>query len=177
LGAKKKPSLDELEKRLKHIETLLEGVSITEDKWSLAEIQEIIDHTDFTTDMENLPLTEMARQSEEIKKHLDIAEGNILNLQMSHRGHTNYNPVEFANMHGYRIESLKTPHDLQPASKRDTPDTLQSLRSELQRCREALAKALQTECAQCHEKKPVVVKVGELGKEKWVCIKCLKEIW
>lgn len=48
---------------------------------------------------------------------------------------------------------------------------------DLERCREALAEVYSTKCAQCGEKKPVTVKVRELGVEKLVCIKCLKEIW
>jgi hypothetical protein len=50
-------------------------------------------------------------QLTKLNERLNLAEGNILNLQMSHRSHVNYNPVEFANMHGYRIEWLKKRDD------------------------------------------------------------------
>ncbi len=124
-----KKKLIAFEKRLKHVETLLKGVR-GEERWSLAEIQEIIDRTDLTTDMERLALRGLSSQYAELTKRLELAEGNILNLQMSHRGHVNYNPVEFASMHGYRIENLKKlkgPIDSQPVSKYVTPGALQSL--------------------------------------------------
>ena len=113
--------MSDLEMRGKDIETLLKGGK-NENRWSLAEIQEIIDRTDLTTDMKNLPLTEMAER-------LNLAEGNILNLQGSHRSHTNYDPIEFANMHGYKIEDLKKltgPADSKPVSKYVIPELFQS---------------------------------------------------
>ena len=116
-----KKKLDELETRTEKIESLLKGIR-DEERWSLAEIQEIIDRTDLTTDMKNLPLTEMAER-------LNLAEGNILNLQGSHRSHTNYDPTEFKNMHGYKIEDLKKltgPADSKPVSKYVMPELFQS---------------------------------------------------
>lgn len=123
-----KKKLDELETRAEKIEALLEGVR-GEKRWSLAEIQEIIDRTDLTTDMDNLPLVEIAAQLKTIDKDLKLAEDNILNLQMSHRSHTNYDPVEFENMHGYRPKEWKTtrPVDSPPASKYVIPDALKPL--------------------------------------------------
>lgn len=113
--------MSDLEMRVKDIETLLKGGK-NENRWSLTEIQEIIDRTDLTTDMKNLPLTEMAER-------LNLAEGNILNLQGSHRSHTNYDPTEFANMHGYEIEALEKLtglSDSNPASKYVIPELFQS---------------------------------------------------
>jgi hypothetical protein len=52
----------------------------------------------------------------------DFTVGQLTNV--------NYNPVEFANMHGYRIEwlkKLKGPVDSQPASKYVVPDALKSI--------------------------------------------------
>lgn len=54
---------------------------------------------------------------------------------------------------------------------------IKTLKRDLERCREALAEVLGTKCAQCGETKPIAVKVRELGVEKLVCIKYLKEIW
>lgn len=122
-------AVSDLKKRLEAVEAQLKGVR-GEERWSLAEIQEIIDRTDLTADMDNLPLTEIAGHLAKWEERLDLTEDNILNLQMSHRSHVNYNPVEFANMHGYRIEwlkKLKGPVDSQPASKYVIPDALKSI--------------------------------------------------
>ena len=124
-----KKKLATFEKKLKHIETLLEGIR-GEERWSLAEIQDIIDRTDLTTDMDNLPLMEIAGHLAKWEERLDLAEGNILNLQMSHRSHVNYNPIEFENMHGFKINEVKligTVVDAQPASKYVVPDGLKPL--------------------------------------------------
>jgi hypothetical protein len=121
-------AVSDLEMRVKDIETLLKGGK-NENRWSLVEIQEIINRTDFTTDMKNLPLQHMAGQLEKFNERLELAEGNISILQGSHRSHTNYDPIEFANMHGYRIEDLKklmSPTDSQPASKYVIPELFQS---------------------------------------------------
>ena len=75
-------------------------------------------------------MSDLEKKLEGINERLNLAEGNILNLQMSHRSHVNYNPVEFANMHGYRIEwlqKLKGPVDSPPASKYVIPDALKPL--------------------------------------------------
>ena len=65
---------------------------------------------------------------------LELAEGNIGNLQMSHRSHTNYNSIEFANMHGYSLERLVSNFEKvgdvvhsQPASKYVVPDGFKPL--------------------------------------------------
>lgn len=125
--------MSDLKMRVKDIETLLKGGK-NENRWSLAEIQEMIDRTDLTTDMKNLPLQEIAGHIAAWEKRLDIAEGNIGNLQMSHRSHTNYDSIEFANMHGYNLERLveivkkiSSVVDSQPASKYVVPDALKPL--------------------------------------------------
>ena len=51
-------------------------------------------------------LIAIEKKLEKINERLNLAEGNIGNLQMSHRSHTNYDPIEFANMHGYNLERL-----------------------------------------------------------------------
>jgi len=121
------------EKRLEAVEAHLKGVR-GEERWSLAEIQEIIDRTDLTTDMDNLPLTEIAGHLANWEERLDLAEGNISNLQRSHRSHTNYDSIEFANMHGYNLERLveivrkiSGVVNSQPASKHVVPDALKPL--------------------------------------------------
>lgn len=54
---------------------------------------------------------------------------------------------------------------------------IKTLKRDLKRCREALSEICYPKCAQCGTKNSLFVRMKELGKEKWVCIKCLKEIW
>ena len=116
-----------LEERVKKIEILLEG----EDKepehsnWSYEDIREIIDKTDLVPNMRNQELVNIAPSYHRIEallerlgkteahigpqtleERLDIIEGCIDILHMSHMGHTNFADVEFESMHGFMPSSL-----------------------------------------------------------------------
>ena len=79
-------------------------------------------------------MSDLEKKLETLNERLNLAEGNISNLQMSHRSHTNYDAIEFANMHGYNLERLveivkkisSVVHS-QPASKHVVPDALKPL--------------------------------------------------
>ena len=116
---KRKPSL---EKRIKDIEILLEGEDTEPDSsnWSYKDIRQILDKTDLIPNMSNQELQNIAPSYERIeaileevketdahtgpqtlKYRLEMIEGCLSILNMSHIGHTNYSEVEFRGMHGY----------------------------------------------------------------------------
>ena len=116
---KRKPSL---EKRIKDIEILLEGEDTEPDSsnWSYKDIRQILDKTDLIPNMSNQELMNIAPSYHRIEKllyevaqtdehtgpktlkyRLDMIEGSISILHMSHLGHTNYAEAEFRGMHGY----------------------------------------------------------------------------
>jgi len=121
---KKTPSLEE---RVSKIEILLEG----EDKepessnWSYVDIREIIDKTDLIPNMSNQELMNIAPSYHRIEallerlgktdahigpqtleERLNIIDGCIDILHMSHIGHTNFVDVEFEAMHGFIPSSI-----------------------------------------------------------------------
>lgn len=116
---RKSPSL---EKRVKAIEILLEGEDTEPESsnWSYKDIRLIIDKTDLIPNMSNQELQNIAPsymriealldelgKTEEhtgpktLKYRLEMIEGCISILHMSHIGHTNYSEPEFRGMHGY----------------------------------------------------------------------------
>ena len=116
---RKSPSL---EKRVKTIEILLQGEDTEPEKsnWSYEQIRQILDRTDLIPNMSNQELQNIAPSYQRIEKllyelgqtdahtgektlkyRLEIIEGSISILHMSHKGHTNYQDVEFEGMHGF----------------------------------------------------------------------------
>ena len=111
-----------LEMRVKTIEILLEGEDTEPESsnWSYKDIRQIIDKTDLVPNMSNQELQNIAPsymrietlldelgKTEEhtgpktLKYRLEMIEGCISILHMSHLGHTNFAPAEFESMHGF----------------------------------------------------------------------------
>ena len=110
-----------LEERVKQIELLLEGEDeLAKTNWSYREIRQILDKTDLVPNMSNQDLLNIAPSYERmerllddlgktdfhtgpktLKQRLDIIEGCIDILHMSHLGHTNTRSEEFESMHGF----------------------------------------------------------------------------
>lgn len=111
-----------LEKRVEKIETLLRGddgePEVT--NWSYKDIRQILDRTDLIPNMSNQELQNIAPSymrienlleelgktdshtgEQTLKYRLDIMEGCIDILHMSHMGHTNFADAEFKSMHGF----------------------------------------------------------------------------
>ena len=124
---KRKPSLA---KRVTEIEILLNGDDKEPENsnWSYKEIREIIDKTDLVPDMSNQELQNIAPSymriealldelkttdahtgPKTLKYRLDMIEGCLSILHMSHLGHTNYEEVEFRGMHGYNPSETDEP--------------------------------------------------------------------
>jgi hypothetical protein len=111
-----------LEKRVKIIETLLSGDDTEPEKsnWSYKDIRQILDRTDLIPNMSNQELMNIAPSymriealldelgktdnhtgPKTLKYRLEIIEGCINILHMSHMGHTNFADTEFKSMHGF----------------------------------------------------------------------------
>ena len=116
-----------LAERVKRIETLLDGKDEENTlNWSYQDIRKIIDRTDLIPTMSNQELMNIAPSYERIerlleelgqtdshtghkslKNRLDIIEGCLDILHMSHLGHTNTQNVEFEEMHGFKPFEIK----------------------------------------------------------------------
>lgn len=115
---RKSPSL---KKRVETIETLLKGDDREPEvsNWSYKDIRQILDRTDLIPDMSNQELMNIAPSymriealidelgktdahtgEQTLKYRLEIIEGCINILHMSHLGHTNTSDLEFKGMHG-----------------------------------------------------------------------------
>ena len=122
---KEKVELTLLE-RIKRIETLLEGNDEEKSNWSYRDLRQIIDKTDLVPNMSNQELmniapsylrierlleelgqTDMHTDSKTLKNRLNIIEGCIDILHMSHLGHTNTQNAEFEEMHGFKPFEIK----------------------------------------------------------------------
>ena len=115
-----------LAERVKRIETLLDGKDEENTNWSYQDIRKIIDRTDLIPTMSNQELMNIAPSYERIerlleelgqtdshtghkslKNRLDIIEGCLDILHMSHLGHTNTAEAEFEEMHGFKPFAIK----------------------------------------------------------------------
>jgi hypothetical protein len=111
-----------LEKRVEIIEMLLSGDDSEPEKsnWSYKDIRQILDRTDLVPNMsnqelmniapsylrienrlENLGKTDSHTGEKTLEYRLNIIEGCIDILHMSHMGHTNFADAEFKSMHGF----------------------------------------------------------------------------
>jgi len=116
-----------LVERVIRIEKLLDGQDEEPDhsNWGYRDIRKIIDRTDLIPSMTNQELmniapsyqrierlleelgqTDMHTGHKNLKNRLDIIEGCISILHMSHLGHTNTADAEFEEMHGFRPSTL-----------------------------------------------------------------------
>ena len=124
---RKSPSL---EKRVEVLEILLQGDDTEPEcsNWSYEDIRQILDKTDLVPNMSNQELQNIASSYQRIEKllyelgqtdehtgeqtlktRLDMIEGCISILHMSHLGHTNYEEAEFRGMHGYNPSQTDEP--------------------------------------------------------------------
>ncbi len=91
-----------LEERVNNIEILLAGDDMkpASSNWSYRDIRQILDRTD-------LGKSPDFYTGSTLKERLSVIEGCIDILHSAHMGHTNFDGVEFKDMHGFSPTKLK----------------------------------------------------------------------